>query len=210
LKHLLFDTKWLRALKLTTIAIKRCKDTISSLKMDFVRIIFLQILTFGQILTQTMKKILLFIALIITVAACKQDAKTADTTNSSNAAAASAPVGSGELQLTCEDAGSAGDMPKNAVYAIVKERKTKLMEINAACMPMEPGNYANYGIPGDAVAVLGSWFAGIGDFFYAKQEGNQINVYHSAIGEEAPPGGIHTYYKIATYEDGKITVLQTQ
>lgn len=106
--------------------------------------------------------------------------------------------------------GASGGMPKNAIYAIVGERKTKLMEITSACMELRSESYAGYGIPSNAVAAIGSWFAGIGDFFYAKQEGSQINVYYSAIGEEGPPAGVHTYYKIATYENGKITVHELQ
>ncbi|MFN7118277.1 MAG: hypothetical protein ACK4TA_15860 [Saprospiraceae bacterium] len=157
-----------------------------------------------------MKKIIILIGMGLALAACKQDNnQQSNGSNESGDAAAAAPTvstGSGELKLTCESNGSETNVPNNSVYAIAGERKTKLMDITAACMEVKPENYASYGIPTDAVAALGSWFAGLGDYFYAKQEGDKIVVYHTAISEEGPPNGIHTYYKIATYENGKITV----
>ncbi len=154
-----------------------------------------------------MKIYLTLLLLILGFAACKQDAKPTDgetsQTEPSNTTAAS---GSKQFQLRCEAMTANGDVPKNAIFAIANERKTKIMEITSLCMEVKPANYKDYGIPSDAISVVGGWFAGIGDYFYAKQEGKQINVYYSAIGEEGPPAGVHSYYKIASYENGKLNV----
>lgn len=152
-----------------------------------------------------MKNFFVLILLISALSACKQEPKQAGTVATDTPSS-----DSGKLQLTCEEVGSSGDIPKSAVYAIVNERKTKVMEINAVCMQLEPAGYAGYGIPADAVAVVGSWFAGIGDFFYARQEGNQINVYHASIGEENTSEETPPYRKVATYEQDKITVYPLQ
>jgi len=156
-----------------------------------------------------MKNFFVLILLMSALSACKQEPKQAGTEvleATDNASSSN----SGNLQLTCEEVGSSGDIPKSAVYAIVNDRKTKVMEINSTCMQIEPAGYAGYGIPADAVAVVGSWFAGIGDFFYAQQEGDQINIYHAAIGEENTSENLPPYRKIATYEQDKITIHPLQ
>lgn len=159
-----------------------------------------------------MKQFLVLLGFLIFLAACKQEAKQQATENAAPEANAqttesSVTSGSGKLILTCESNGTATNVPNNAIYAIADDRKTKIMNITAACSAVTPENYASYGIPADAIAAIGSWFAGIGDYFYAKQEGDKIVVYHTVIAEEGPPGGIHTYYPVANYESGKITVL---
>lgn len=147
------------------------------------------------------------------MASCKQDAKReaqqdAPQATTDAAAASSVTSGTGKIKLACEDLGMQANTPHNAVYAIIEDRKTKIMEINAACAALEPQSYADYGVPADALAALSSWYAGLGDYFYAKQEGEKIVFYHSVIGEEMPPGGIFTYYPIATYENGKVTLQE--
>lgn len=130
------------------------------------------------------------------MASCKQDAKQGDQQDAQGnsqssteaAAASSVSAGTGKVKLSCEDLGMQANTPHNAVYAIIEDRKTKIMEINAACAVLEPKSYADYGIPADALAALSSWYAGLGDYFYAKQEGEKIVFYHSVIGEEMPPG----------------------
>ncbi|MDX1940826.1 MAG: hypothetical protein SFU99_09770 [Saprospiraceae bacterium] len=138
-----------------------------------------------------MKKLFLGALALSMIVACNLDSKQADS----------------GVRISCEalNGANTNGMPQNAVYAIIGEQKTKLMDINADCMQLEPENYDGYGIPADAVAVSGSWFAGLGDYFYAKQEGEKIVFYHAIIMEEAPQGGIK-YSPIATYEGGKMTV----
>lgn len=147
-----------------------------------------------------MKKLLIFLIPVI-VFGCKQDtSKNEQSTEETNVP---------RVTITCEDMGTVGDMYKNAIYATIDEQKTKLMEINAACMALKPENYDSYGIPADAIAAMGSWFAGLGDYFYAKQEGEKIVFYYAAIAEEISSDRIK-YYKLATYENGKIALHELQ
>ncbi|MBK7873399.1 MAG: hypothetical protein IPJ74_23410 [Saprospiraceae bacterium] len=142
-----------------------------------------------------MKKLIFGILTLCAMAACNLDPKQADS----------------DIMISCEALKSedVNGMPQNAVYAIIGEQKTKLMDINAACMQLEPENYGGYGIPADAIAVAWSWFAGLGDYFYAKQEGEKTVFYHALITEETPKDGIK-YEPIATYEGGKMTVHALQ
>ncbi len=154
-----------------------------------------------------MKQFLVLFGFLVSIAACKQDGNQQTQESNEQTSQPSVSSGSSKLVLTCESNDNATNVPNNAIYAIADDRKTKIMDITAACSEVTPENYASYGIPTDAVAAIGSWFAGIGDYFYAKQEGDKIVVYHTVIAEEGPPAGIHTYYPVANYENGKITVL---
>lgn len=145
-------------------------------------------------------KQLLPLLLILFVLGCKQDVK--------NAAGAGSNVSESadlNVQLMCEDIGSTDERPHFGVYLIVNNSKTKIKEIAVACEVLDSAQFANYEIPAEALAAVGGWWAGAGDYFYARKIGEKVIVYYAGVDEAmAEPG--YPYEVIATYENGKFSV----
>lgn len=138
--------------------------------------------------------------LILFVLGCKQDAKNASEDTATDVESADLNV-----QLVCEDIGSTDERPHFGVYLIVNNSKTKIKEIAVACEALDAGNFVNYEIPTEALAAVGGWWAGAGDYFYARKIGEKVIVYYAGVDEAmAEPG--YPYEVIATYENGKFSV----
>lgn len=148
------------------------------------------------------KNMTLFLVLFLFGTACQSDSKTAN--NQKDNQIASTVI---SVQLTCEDIGSTDEAPHFAVYAIVSERKTKLLEVSSGCQVIEEAQFADFQIPNDASAAVGGWWAGTGDYFYAQQNGAQIKFFH-AVADEAQEKPGYDYQEIASYENGKFDVKQ--
>lgn len=134
--------------------------------------------------------------LILFVLGCKQDAK------NSSKDTESADL---NVQLLCEDIGSTDEMQHFGVYLVVNNSKTKIKEITVACEAIDAGEFADYEIPAEALAAVGGWWAGAGDYFYARKIGGKVIVYYAGVDEAmATPG--YPYGVIATYENGKFSV----
>lgn len=112
------------------------------------------------------------------------------------------------VELVCEDMGSDDFQPHFGVYAVVNESKTKIKEIATMCEPIAAEEYADLEIPSEAVAAVGGWWAGAGDYFYARKESEKVTFYYAAV-DEMQEGPI-TYQPIATFADGRFSVNLTQ
>lgn len=60
-----------------------------------------------------------------------------------------------------------------------------------ACEPIEPKDYAQFGMPREAVAACGGWWAGRGEYFYAYLEGEHVVVRYGWQEEEQTDQGFH-------------------
>lgn len=148
-----------------------------------------------------MRNLLFNFVLILFVMACQNEPKRA-TEEPAVTATKTLPV-----RLSCEDIGSTDEMPRYAVYAIIEERKTKVMEISSACEMIEKAQFANFQIPDDAAAAVGGWWAGAGDYFYAQQLGKKVSIFYAGVDEAQESPG-YAYKEIATYENGKFNIKE--
>lgn len=109
------------------------------------------------------------------------------------------------VQLLCEDIDSDDMQPHFGIYAIVNNSKTKIKEMYAICETIDNESFADYEIPADATSAVGGWWAGGGDYFYAKQNAEIVTFYHAAV-DEMQEGAAYAYEPIATYEKGRFSV----
>lgn len=144
-----------------------------------------------------MKKILTLLAIAL-LAGCRQDTNT----NNQSVLDSAPPL---QVRLYCEDIAPGADQPQFAVYAIINESKAKITEIGMPCQQIEPAEFANYQIPNEALSAVGGWWAGAGDYFYAKKEGKKIGIYYAGVDEAMEAPGF-PYQKVATYDNGKFSV----
>ncbi|MCB0609573.1 MAG: hypothetical protein H6562_17890 [Lewinellaceae bacterium] len=108
-----------------------------------------------------------------------------------------------KVSLVCESrSGSTEETPAAGVFAIVNANKTKIANVSV-CDSLTTANFQDLAIPQDALTAVGGWWAGSGDYFYARRgEENEILFYHGAIDEmsETPSPD---YQVIATFSNGK-------
>lgn len=145
-------------------------------------------------------KRLFTLLLILFALACKTDVQ-----NASGEASSTTESPELNVQLTCENIGSTDETPHFGVYLIVNNSKTKIKEITATCEAIDASEFANYEIPSEALTAVGGWWAGAGDYFYARRVGENIIVYYAGVDEEMSEPG-YPYEVIATYEKGKFSV----
>lgn len=105
------------------------------------------------------------------------------------------------LQLICETVSESEEDPRSAVYALIDESKVKLAEI-AACETIPADQFGQYQIPTDAVAAVGGWWAGFGDYIYARRVGESIEIFAGEAGESEDNAGTQ-YRRIAVYSEGQ-------
>lgn len=105
------------------------------------------------------------------------------------------------LQLLCETLSESEEDPRSAVYAQVDDSKVKLAEI-AACDIIPADQFAQYQIPTDAIAAVGGWWAGFGDYVYAQRQGESIQIFIGEMGESEEETGVQ-YRRIAVFSEGQ-------
>ncbi|MEQ8705423.1 MAG: hypothetical protein RIC19_15960 [Phaeodactylibacter sp.] len=106
------------------------------------------------------------------------------------------------VRLLCESKGeSEAGIPQSAVYTLIGEQKVKIANI-ATCDSIPPGDFSEYGIPDDALAAAGGWYAGAGDYLYAIREGEAIIYYRGWQDEMQEDEGFH-YTQLGGYKNGK-------
>jgi hypothetical protein len=88
-----------------------------------------------------------------------------------------------------------------ALHAEVGAYKTKIAELKA-CEPIPPERYGDYAIPPEALAAAGGWWAGAGDYFYARRDEAQIQFFQGYI-DEASDSLDFDYRLLAAYRDGR-------
>ncbi len=114
-----------------------------------------------------------------------------------------------EVQLLCESLSDSDVAPLSAVYVLIQHKKTKLLNMSASCSYIAPDAYESYAIPAEALSAVGGWWAGVGDYLYARPDGASILIYHAAI-DETMAGDAYPYELIATYANGKFLVKTIQ
>ncbi len=129
----------------------------------------------------------IFSLFILIFAGCKTDHSSAENRS-----------GIYQVELTC---GEKSDAPSAGVFAIVNANKTKIANVNA-CDSIGVDAFSGLGIPADALNAVGGWWAGSGDYFYARKGGeNEILFYHGVtdeMSEETQP----KFQVIAAFRDG--------
>lgn len=82
-----------------------------------------------------------------------------------------------KASLVCQDRGEdASGAPHYDVYVQYDSSKHKVGECNA-CAPLDLQDYHDYEIPKEAMAAVGGWFAGSGDYYYilsTKDDGIKV------------------------------------
>lgn len=107
-----------------------------------------------------------------------------------------APMQGITVALDCMDIGGGNeDFPQRQVSLRLGTVSTTLDTI-AACQFIERQDYARYGIPAEAVAACGGWWAGSGDYFYAVIDKGDEIVVMRAMEDEANPAGGYNYEEV--------------
>ena len=104
------------------------------------------------------------------------------------------------VHLQCE----AEDPQQNAVFAIVNQNKVKLASINL-CDSISPSSYEDFDIPAAALSAVGGQWAGVGEYFYAIEEGSAIIFYEGWMEEGQEEDNFH-YHKTGTFADGQFNL----
>lgn len=120
------------------------------------------------------KIFLFFLTCMVVLSSCQSD-------NSSNNNDTTAVL---DVQLKCELISADEDVPKAAIYALVRENKVKIGEvITDDCKVIEADDYANFKIPADALTAAGGWWAGAGDYYYILEAENEYVVMKGRLEE---------------------------
>lgn len=109
-----------------------------------------------------------------------------------------------QAQLQCQTISGDESAPQSAVYAIVNQNKVKIASISV-CDSIAPASYEDYGIPAAALAAVGGWWAGAGDYFYAIEEDSAVAFYQGWVDEAQEEDSYH-YRKIALFQGGRFNL----
>lgn len=148
-----------------------------------------------------MKKVLFFIFLASAMIAC-QPGSPSEQGNKDAMPMSAAPV---NVQLLCESISESEDDPRHAIFALINDSKAKIAEVSV-CDVITPDGYAQYQIPSDAVAAVGGWWAGMGEYIYAQRNSDgSVSFYEGSAGESEEESAL-AYRNIATYANGRFSV----
>ncbi len=109
-----------------------------------------------------------------------------------------------KVRLQCQAVSEDEAFPQSAVFAIVNQNKVKLASISN-CDSIAPASYEDYEIPAEALAAVGGWWAGAGDYFYAIREDSTITFYQGWAEEGQEEESYH-YSKIGIFSDGQFNL----
>jgi hypothetical protein len=84
----------------------------------------------------------------------------------------------------------ASGAPKNDIMLVVDGKEQKIATI-LACEKIGVEDYERYGIPVNVPTACGGWWAGGGDYFYARVENGQAVVYKGWQDEMQEDEGYH-------------------
>lgn len=110
------------------------------------------------------------------------------------------------VSLQCESLSADPTQPRFAVYAVLSESKVKLAEM-ATCGPIDPSEYEQLNIPAEALTAVGGWWAGLGEYLYARQEGQQVVFYLGQL-DESEDVPQPDYVPVATYAGQQFQILR--
>ena len=107
-----------------------------------------------------------------------------------------------EVALFCEvKSTDEFGIPQSAVYTIIDNQKIKIANI-ATCDSIPPDSFSSYGIPDSALAAVGGWYAGAGDYLYAILQEQQVVFYQGWQDEMQEDEGFH-YTKLGVFANGR-------
>jgi len=95
-----------------------------------------------------------------------------------------------ELRFVYLGEDDASGAPKNDVMLVVDGEEQKIGTI-LACENIGEEDYERYGIPADVPTACGGWWAGGGDYFYARIENGEVVVYKGWQDEMQEDDGCH-------------------
>lgn len=134
-----------------------------------------------------MKKILfLSLSLSILLLGCKNDPQ--ETQSGTGEATATATViDPATIKFICQsapDPNTDADAPRHEVFLQMGNSKVKVADI-LNCELLGKDAYAQNQIPPTAIAAVGGWWAGAGDYLYIIEEGGKYLVKKGSIAEES-------------------------
>lgn len=106
-----------------------------------------------------------------------------------------------QVKLECQPVSQDESMPQSAVYAIVNQNKVKISAMST-CDSIPFNQYEDYQIPQAALAAVGGWWAGSGDYLYAIEEEGKVAFYR-AHADEMQEGNSYAYERIGLFENGR-------
>lgn len=139
-----------------------------------------------------MRPYLLFSFLLLGLVGCQDDNSVKNPKNNLDT-----------VNFVCESTSDDEALPASNLFVVVGDSKIKLTNI-PICSEISKVDYAKYDIPPTAVAAAGGYFAGLGEYFYAVREGDQINIISGYQEEMQEKEGFH-YDRMASVRGSKIT-----
>lgn len=106
-----------------------------------------------------------------------------------------------KVTFSCEKISEDDSQPLSVLYVEIGRNKFKVGEVNA-CASIEKEAYVDYDIPQDAVAAAGGWWAGFGDYFYAFEREDAVQVLATVV-DEMMTDTFYTYVLVGQYENGE-------
>ncbi len=132
-----------------------------------------------------MKKLLLTSLLLTAlVLGCKNDPK--DNQSGTTTETTAAAIDPATIKFICETAevpNDQGDAPHHEVFLQMGNSKVKVADI-LNCETLGKDSYEQNQIPPKAIAAVGGWWAGAGDYLYIIEEAGNYVVKKGFTGEE--------------------------
>lgn len=85
--------------------------------------------------------------------------------------------------------------PKSGIAVKVDGKKVNIAHVAGEATLYEKSEYKEKGIPANALAACGAWWAGAGDYFYLIKDGEKVAVYQGWM-EETQAGNDYHWKKV--------------
>lgn len=132
-----------------------------------------------------MKKLILASFLLAaSLIGCKNEPPSNQTTNTAEKTAAIDPANIKFICQSATDPNTDADAPRHEVFLQMGSSKVKVADI-LNCEILAKDSYAQNQIPPTAIAAVGGWWAGAGDYLYIIEEGGNYVVKQGYIAEES-------------------------
>jgi len=134
------------------------------------------------------KSLLVGLLFSVFVFGCKNDPPENQSTESIATKATNAvPIDPNTIKFMCETAETPNDQtdaPHHEVYLQMGNSKVKVADI-LNCETLGKDSYEQNQIPANAIAAVGGWWAGAGDYLYIIEEDGKYVVKKGATAEES-------------------------
>jgi hypothetical protein len=126
---------------------------------------------------------LVFIALMV---GCKNETKEPKDGDASNMQTTTTAIEPSTIKFLCQsssDPNTEADAPRHEVFLTLGSSKIKVADI-LNCEILNKESYEQNQIPANALAAVGGWWAGAGDYLYVIEEDGNYVVKQGATAEE--------------------------